>query len=49
VTGVQTCALPISASVVTAVCFEDLYHEIFNELDSTDVFRTLQRWLDARF
>ncbi len=47
--GSRDFATAAPASVVTAVCFEDLYHEIFNELDSTDVFRTLQRWLDARF
>ena len=35
--------------LVTAVCFDKLYHEIFNESDPTDVFATLQRWLDQRF
>lgn len=35
--------------VVTAVCFDALYHEIFNELDAEPVFAELKRWLDARF
>jgi len=35
--------------VVTAVCFESLYHEIFNELDASAVFATLRKWLAARF
>jgi alpha-beta hydrolase superfamily lysophospholipase len=35
--------------VVTAVCFEKLYHEIFNELDAALVFDTLHQWLNARF
>jgi alpha-beta hydrolase superfamily lysophospholipase len=34
---------------VTSVCFESLYHEIFNERDATPVFATLQQWLDSRF
>ena len=35
--------------VVTAVCFDDLYHEIFNERGGTPVFDTLKAWLDSRF
>lgn len=37
--------------VVSAYCFEKLYHEIFNELDADRerVFAELKRWLDARF
>ena len=37
--------------VVSAHCFEKLYHEIFNELaaDREYVFDELKRWLDARF
>ena len=35
--------------VVSSVCFEDLYHEIFNEPDAAPVFATLRRWLDQRF
>jgi alpha-beta hydrolase superfamily lysophospholipase len=35
--------------LVTSMCFEALYHEIFNELDSAPVFEMLQKWLEARF
>ena len=34
---------------LTSVCFDKLYHEIFNELDATAVFATLQQWLQQRF
>lgn len=37
------------ASVLSATCFPALYHEIFNERDTTPVFGTLRRWLDERF
>ena len=39
----------VMAGTVTARCFEGLYHEIFNEVDSAPVFDTLKAWLDARF
>ena len=35
--------------VVTTVCFDALYHEIFNEPDAPEVFATLRAWLDQRF
>ncbi len=35
--------------VVSSMCFEDLYHEIFNELNAAPVFATLRRWLDQHF
>ena len=35
--------------MVKAVCFENLYHEIFNERDTAAVFETLRTWLDTRF
>lgn len=38
-----------AASVVTVRCFDDLYHEIFNEADAAPVFASLKAWLDARF
>jgi alpha-beta hydrolase superfamily lysophospholipase len=38
-----------SARVVTSRCFDDMYHELFNELDASPVFATLKAWLDARF
>ncbi|SDJ01775.1 Lysophospholipase, alpha-beta hydrolase superfamily [Variovorax sp. OV700] len=37
------------SGMVEARCFESLYHEIFNELDTGPVFAALQRWLDKRF
>lgn len=39
----------VMPGTVTARCFENLYHEIFNETDSAPVFDTLKAWLDARF
>lgn len=39
----------VTAGTVTARCFEGLYHEIFNEVESEPVFDTLKAWLDARF
>ena len=37
------------SSVVSARCFESLYHEIFTELEAQPVFDALRDWLDARF
>jgi alpha-beta hydrolase superfamily lysophospholipase len=37
------------ARVVTSRCFEDLYHEIFNEVDARPVYDQLRKWLDERF
>ncbi len=34
---------------VKAVCFEPMYHEIFNERDAAPVYMTLQNWLDRLF
>ena len=39
----------IKPGTVTARCFDDLYHELFNEVDTAPVFDMLQAWLDARF
>lgn len=35
--------------VVTTVCFDTLYHEIFNEFDVRPVFAALKSWLDQKF
>ena len=35
--------------VVKAVCFESLYHEIFNELNAEPVFDALKAWMDQKF
>jgi alpha-beta hydrolase superfamily lysophospholipase len=47
--GSRTFAANAPKNVVTAVCFDDLYHEIFNERDAAPVFATLNAWLDSRF
>ena len=47
--GSRTFAANAPKAVVTAMCFEGLYHEIFNELDAAPVFASLKAWLDARF
>jgi len=36
-------------ALVTGRCFDDFYHEIFNEPQADRVFDTLRRWLDERF
>ncbi|MDB5846649.1 MAG: alpha/beta hydrolase [Rhodoferax sp.] len=35
--------------VVRTHCFDDLYHDLFNELDNEPVFEALRDWLDQRF
>ncbi len=47
--GSRAFAAAAPAGVVTSRCFDDLYHEIFNETDPEPVFDELKRWLDARF
>jgi alpha-beta hydrolase superfamily lysophospholipase len=47
--GSRDFAEAASKHVVTAVCFEALYHEIFNELDPAPVFATLKAWLEQKF
>ncbi len=47
--GSQAFAAAAPKQVVSAHCFETLYHEIFNELDAEPVFAELKTWLDARF
>ncbi|MEO8391324.1 MAG: lysophospholipase [Polaromonas sp.] len=39
----------VKAGTVTTRCFEELYHELFNEVDAEPVFDALKAWLDARF
>lgn len=46
--GSRAFATAAPAACVTSVCFDGLYHEIFNELDAAPVFATLQRWLDQQ-
>lgn len=47
--GSQAFAKAAPAKVVTSHGFEDLYHEIFNELDRAPVYARLQQWLDRWF
>lgn len=47
--GSRAFAAAAPKQVVSAHCFETLYHEIFNELKSEPVFAELKKWLDARF
>jgi len=47
--GSQRFAQAAPESVVTTVRFDDLYHEIFNEREPTEVLAALCRWLDARY
>jgi alpha-beta hydrolase superfamily lysophospholipase len=47
--GARAFAAAAPPQVVTARCFDGLFHEIFNELDSEPVFATLRQWLDERF
>ena len=47
--GSERFAATAPKAVVKAVCFESLYHEIFNELDAEPVFSELKLWLDQKF
>lgn len=46
--GSRAFAAAAPARLVTSCCFEELYHEIFNEQDAQPVFDCLRRWLDQR-
>jgi alpha-beta hydrolase superfamily lysophospholipase len=47
--GSRSFAQQAPVDVVTSQCFEDLYHEIFNEQDAAPVFAALQQWLAQKF
>lgn len=47
--GSEAFARAAPPHVVSAHCFPDLYHEVFNEVRSQPVFALLRQWLDARF
>jgi len=47
--GSRDFAAAAPKDVVTSQCFDQLYHEIFNELDAGPVFDALKQWLDQRF
>jgi alpha-beta hydrolase superfamily lysophospholipase len=44
--GSRDFAAAAPPAVVQTQCFDTLYHEIFNEVDTTPVFATLKGWLD---
>ena len=46
--GSAAFAAAAPVSVVTARCFDGLYHEILNETDPAPVFALLREWLDPR-
>lgn len=47
--GSRAFAAAAPKQVVTAHCFETLYHELFNELQAQPVFDALGQWLNVRF
>ncbi len=47
--GSRIFAAAAPPQAVQAVCFDTLYHEIFNESDSAPVFGTLKAWMDPQF
>jgi alpha-beta hydrolase superfamily lysophospholipase len=47
--GSRAFAEAAPATVVTTVCFEDYYHEIFNAPDAAPVFEALRQWLARQF
>lgn len=47
--GSRAFAAAAPPGTVTAHCFDSLFHEIFNELESEPVFERLRQWLDERF
>ncbi len=47
--GSRRFAAAAPAGVIRAICFESMYHEIFNELDVQPVFAALKQWLDEKF
>jgi alpha-beta hydrolase superfamily lysophospholipase len=47
--GSRAFAAAAPKNVLTAHCFDHMYHELFNELDAEPVFTMLKQWLDARF
>ena len=44
--GSKAFAAAAPSGVVTTVCFDHMFHEIFNEPDAAVVFDTLHQWLD---
>lgn len=47
--GSQAFAESAPARLVTTHCFEDFFHEVFNETECERAYAALQAWLDERF
>lgn len=47
--GSRAFATAAPKDIVSAHCFEPLFHEIFNELDAEPVFAALKAWLDEHY
>jgi alpha-beta hydrolase superfamily lysophospholipase len=47
--GSRTFEQSAAKSVVTAKCFPQMYHELFNEVQRVQVFELLCTWLDSNF
>jgi alpha-beta hydrolase superfamily lysophospholipase len=47
--GSRAFAAAAPKAVVTSHCFEEHYHELFNELEREPVFAMLESWLNMRF
>ncbi len=47
--GSRDFAAAAPKEVVSAVCFDALYHEIFNEADATPVFAAMRSWISRGF
>lgn len=47
--GSRAFAAAAPPGVVTAKCFDRMFHELFHEPDPEPAYKVLRRWLDARF
>lgn len=47
--GSRAFAAAAPRHIVTAECFDDLFHELFHEPDPEPVYLVLKQWLDERF
>ncbi|MBI5278981.1 MAG: lysophospholipase [Burkholderiales bacterium] len=47
--GSRAFAAAAPKDLVTVRCFDEHFHEIFNELDAEEVFEMLRGWLDEKF
>jgi alpha-beta hydrolase superfamily lysophospholipase len=47
--GSRSFAAAAPKKAVASLCFEAMYHEIFNEPDASPVFDAMKAWLDKRF